>query len=81
MNLRTCTDVENKHNLSKHKDNKSGYKGVCWHKVAKKWQAYINNNGKRIHLGLFIDLFDAAHAYDKAACDLFGLFARLNFPK
>ncbi len=57
-NLRLATASQNGCNTGKRKDNTSGYKGVCWDH--KKWRAYIRVNGKRIHLGLFDDIKDAA---------------------
>ena len=77
-NLRTATHQENAFNQNKYKNNTSGAKGVCWDKQAQKWQAHIRVNGKRIHLGLFDDIDDAARAYNEAAKKHFGKFARLN---
>jgi hypothetical protein len=59
--------------------NTSGYKGVARYKH--KWQAYIGANSKFIHLGLFDSKEAAAHAYDQAALQYHGKFARLNFQK
>jgi len=58
----------------------SGFKGVCWHKQKKKSRAQIDVNGKRTHLGYFSDPVQAAIAYDSAALELYGEFARLSFP-
>ena len=44
--------------------NKSGYRGVCWHKTNNKWVARITYDSKRVHLGYFIDKKEAAKAYD-----------------
>ena len=80
-NLRLATSSQNQANRSKPKGTYSSeYKGVCWNKQNKKWQAYIKVNGKPIHLGYFIEEFEAAIAYDKAAKEYFEEFAKLNFP-
>jgi hypothetical protein len=78
-NLRICTDAENHRNSGMRKDNKSGYKGVYRARGWKKWQAYITLNKHRLHLGYFINVEDAARAYDQKAKELFGIFAKLNF--
>lgn len=87
-NLRICTPRENTTNITKSANQKrGGFKGVGWHKKAKKWQAHIcagdvKANGKRrqIYLGLFQSPAAAARAYDAAALKYFGEFAALNFP-
>lgn len=79
-NLRLATHSQNKCNVKRRADNKSGYKGVSWSKQKNKWQAHIESKGKQINLGLFTNLVDAAIAYDKAAKELHGEFASLNFP-
>jgi hypothetical protein len=58
-NLRVVTQQQNLF-------NRSGVKGYCWNKNAKKWQAYIGINGKLKHLGLFKTEEDAHNAYLKA---------------
>lgn len=42
--------------------------------------ARIVVDGKKLYLGQFSDPEDAARAYDAAADQHFGEFARLNFP-
>jgi len=79
VNLRIATHVENGRNRGKQANNTSGYKGVRWHKHAKKWQARIEVNGKCKHLGYFIAPEDAARRYDKAARKYHGEFANVNF--
>jgi hypothetical protein len=79
-NLRFCTHQQNLCNRPAQINNTSGYKGVYWHKRASKWVAQISENGKRKYLGRFANAEDAAHAYDAAAKELYGEFARLNFP-
>ena len=76
-NLRICTPSENKAHSRKYKNNKSGYMGVHRDKDRGKWTAQINSNH---YLGRFDDPMKAARAYDKAALELHGEFATLNFP-
>jgi len=49
--------------------NKSGYRGVSFHKQHQKWQAYITANNKRKYLGIFKDIIEAAKAYNKYVVD------------
>ena len=76
-NLRESNQTENKGNTRKHCNNRSGFKGVCWHRQCKKWQASIKINGTQTYLGLFDDLSAAAAAYERAAKTHFGEFARV----
>ncbi|AAP58725.1 57R [Xanthomonas phage Xp10] len=62
VNLRECTDAENKQNRGKSSNNTSGVPGVGWHKQRKKWRAQIKVNGKNIHLGWFDTIEEAAAA-------------------
>lgn len=78
INLRLATHSNNQKNMAKHKDNKSGYKGVSWHKRANKWQVHLMNNGHKVYLGLFVNIVEAAKAYNNAALTHFGEFAKLN---
>ena len=80
INLRLCTKGQNQHNRRR-QSNKSGYKGVVWHKRTRKWQAQIMSDGKYKYLGVYYCLVKAAKAYDKAAKEYFGDFAKLNFPE
>ena len=79
-NLRVCDNRHNHFNMSLYKTNTSGFKGVYWHRKAGKWVAQIYRDKKHYYLGCFDFLLEAALAYDKAAIDLFGDFAKLNFP-
>lgn len=79
-NLRLATPQQNRANCGKHAAASSRFKGVGWHKHSGRWQAGIKVNGKRRHLGHFLDETEAARAYDAKALELFGEFARLNFP-
>jgi hypothetical protein len=48
--------------------------------MGKKWQVQIKINHKSHYIGIFKDEEEAARAYDKAARELHGEFAALNFP-
>lgn len=77
-NLRMCTHNQNHMNSPKRLGCTSRYKGVCWDKVRRKWETYIRFAGRRHHLGRFNEESDAARAYNTAATEHFGIFARLN---
>lgn len=79
-NLRKATHAQNTRNRRKQK-SKSRYKGVCWYKDRHKWSAQIRFNRKLKHLGTFTNEIRAAQAYDRAARQLFGVYAAVNFPK
>jgi hypothetical protein len=76
-NIRPATHSENQKNSNKYANNKSGFKGVSWHKASRKWASQIKNNGKTRHLGLFSDPNDAHKAYCIAARSLHKDFARV----
>lgn len=80
-NLRPATNSENMMNSRKPRSAKatSQYKGVSWIASERKWKAAIVLAGKYKNLGRFSNEEDAARAYDAAARDLFGMFARTNF--
>jgi hypothetical protein len=59
----------------------SGYRGVVWYKNAKKWSAYISHEKKRLNLGYFEDVVDAAKAFDRKLIELGKPRYRLNFPQ
>lgn len=75
-NLRVCTKQQNNMNTKKRSNRSSKYKGV--HFRAGRWLAQIQVAGKKKHLGTFEEEADAALAYNFAATELFGPFARLN---
>lgn len=74
-NLRICTKQTNAINTPVRIDNRTGYKGVSYHKKAGKFRAYIVINGKQIHLGLFDTAEQAAQKYAEAARILYGEFS------
>lgn len=79
-NLRSCTNQQNQMNRRSQKGSSSNYKGVSWHKRAKKWMSQICISGKHIYIGIFTSEIQAALAYDSEAIKLCGEFAKLNFP-
>jgi hypothetical protein len=80
-NLRPATKAENAANSRKQRGRTSPYKGVTWHKQRGRWQVQITVSGRTIYLGLFDDPAEGARAYDAAAREHFGAFARPNFPE
>lgn len=76
-NLRVCTRSQNNLNKNKEKINTSGYKGVFWRNDQNLWLARVGT----VYVGKFKDKTDAAKAYDNKAKELFGEFAKLNFPE
>jgi len=81
-NLRPCTPAQNKRNARKcARPCTSMYKGVRFHKNRGLFEASVYADGKRTYLGAFSHEDDAAWAYDSAALELHGEFARINFPE
>jgi hypothetical protein len=65
-NLRDVPHAENQRNKPRHSDNSSGYTGVQWNKVIRKWVATVCSEGKSIHLGCFDIKEDAVAARSSA---------------
>lgn len=78
-NLRPASPSQNAANRKARSDSKSGYKGL--HRVGRKWQVSLTVHGRFVQVGMFRDKEEAARAYDAAALEHFGEFARLNFPR
>lgn len=78
-NLREATSAQNQANRGSF--GKSKYKGVFKMNNRPGYISKISNNRKNKHLGYFRSEIEAAKAYDKVAHELYGEFARLNFPK
>ena len=55
-NLRPATREENCRNAKLRIDNKSGIKGVSWHKATNKWIVNIRVNGILKHFGTYFDI-------------------------
>jgi hypothetical protein len=79
-NLRNCTKAENSTNRTI-KLGKIKYRGVYkTDRIANPYRASIQKEGKRVSLGMYPTPEEAALAYDKAAKELHGVYAELNFP-
>lgn len=80
QNLRLCTHRQNQMNRkkSRRKNLTSEYKGVYWCKFSRKWYAQICVHKKSVKLSSHDSEIEAALAYNKAAIEYFGEFARLN---
>jgi hypothetical protein len=74
-NLREATTSQNNANARRNRTNKSGFKGVSWHKAAGRWRAQITMNGRVVHLGHFKKPEEAHAVYVTAATKHFGAFA------
>jgi hypothetical protein len=78
-NLRLVTRQQNQMNRRKLKTNSSSkYKGVTFYSKVNLWVATIYFKNKRIHLGYYKTELDAAKAYNNAAKEVHGEYARLN---
>lgn len=67
-NLRIVPARHQAQNMSPHRDGSSRYRGVSFHKLTGKWQAYTNVGGRRVYLGV--------HPTQEAAAEV-ALAARL----
>jgi len=65
-NLRVVSRSKNMHNVSLHRHNSSGHKGVSWHAPRQKWRAYIFLDYRQTHIGLFDKIEDAVAARRRA---------------
>ena len=74
-NLRVCDPAQNAWNRAGR--GALGFKGISPN--GNGWKAEIRARGKGQYLGTFRTAGDAARAYDKAAAELHGDFATLNF--
>ena len=77
-NIRICTVSQNSMNRNKTVKNKSGFKGVIWWERNSTWKAEIRLNKKKIYLGYYENIIDAAKAYNDGAIKYHGEFAKLN---
>lgn len=77
LNLRVCTFQENHFNRGKQINNKSGFKGVSFHKQKQKWVAQIKIDGRNKFLGFFKTPEDAYEKYCETAILNYGEFVKL----
>lgn len=80
-NLRICTHAENMRNRKRHKNNKSGYKGVYLENRegrSPRWVAQIVSHKKKYTLGRFDTPKEAAAMYNAYAKILHKEFASLS---
>lgn len=66
VNLRVGTARENLYNVRRQKEPSSKYVGVALDRKTSRWQAYINEGGKKRFLGRFGSEVEAARAYNAA---------------
>lgn len=78
-NIRLATNAQNSMNQKPRVKTSSKYKGVSLDKRHGTWKSQIGKNGAIIWLGQFRSEVEAAKAYDRAAREMFGEFACLNF--
>ena len=81
-NLRPATAAQNLANTHRRPaGGTSRYAGVSRQSNSTRWVARITYEGTILYLGSFVSEEEAALAYDKAARELYGEFARPNFPE
>ncbi len=80
LNLRECVNSQNAKNQRKRNGGHPTLKGILPARTPSKWWARIKVNYRHVYLGTFDTPEDAARAYDAAAIQHHGEFARLNFP-
>lgn len=78
-NLRVVTQQLNCMNRRKRENTKSPFIGV--YPSGGKWIARINAGGRKITVGIFASEESAARARDAKAVELYGPYAKLNFPR
>lgn len=77
-NLRQATQTLNQANQKRHKNNRSGYKGVVKNGKSMTWSARISAHGKHHYLGSFSSPQEAHESYCTAAKKHFGEFANFG---
>lgn len=80
-NLRLASRSSNNANRIGKEGSTSKFLGVSWSNRYKKWISQITKDYKNTLIGRFHSEVDAAKAYDRAAIEIHGHYARLNFPE
>jgi hypothetical protein len=78
-NLRVVSSSQNMMNREKQINNKSGFKGVSWHKASNKWRATIIINKKQTTIKTCQNIIEAVYSYDVECEKLHGKYASPNF--
>lgn len=81
LNLRVCTYSQNVARGRPTEGRTSKFKGVHFEASRRKFKAVISKDRNFHFLGRFENEAEAARAYDKAALEIHGEFAYLNFPE
>lgn len=77
-NLRTATPQQNLFNCRPFKSNKTGFKGVSFHKGDKKYMVFLRVNGRNSYFGSYDSPSDAAKKWNELARQYHGEFAYQN---
>ena len=77
-NLRAADNTKNQWNVKIRKDNKSGYKNVCWIERDNRYKVEITVNKNKIYLGYYADAELADLVAHEARDKYHGKFARHN---
>lgn len=80
-NLRIATRFQNKCNSATQRNNKSGFRGVCWYSSRRRWVAQICLNRMGIKIGSFKEKNDAIVAYAIFSLVFHGEFSFLHRPQ
>lgn len=80
-NLRIVSNQENQFNRKEGINNKSGHRGVIFHKSLNRWQSFIRFNRRMIHLGTFENKKDAIKYRLDAEIKYFGKYSYVESKK
>jgi len=79
-NLRIATRGQNVHHSFTTVKNKHGFRGISFIERYQRWQVSMKTGGRNTYVGFYATAEEAARAYDAKALEVYGEFARLNFP-